>query len=334
MREESAANYKSAHSVRTNRCMKFAFILDPLDSLKAHKDTSLAIMREATKRGHELFVAMQGDLLLRQDKVRLLARPFAFTQGASWYHLGKSTETAPGDLDAVLMRKDPPFDNEFLYSTYLLELAAEQGARILNNPQSVRDWNEKLSVARFPQFAPEFLVTSNNDLIRGFLAEHGDIVVKPLDGMGGSSVFRLHSTDHNISVILETITNFGRRTIMAQRYLPEIKAGDKRIIIIDGEPLPYALARIPKVGETRGNLAAGGTGVAQPLTKRDREIAETVGAALKQKGLFLVGLDVIGEHLTEINVTSPTGMVEIAAQTDCDPAAVFMDALEHKCAGL
>jgi glutathione synthase len=202
----------------------------------------------------------------------------------------------------------------------------------------VRDWNEKLSVARFPQFAPEFLVTGNNDLIRGFLAEHGDIVVKPLDGMGGSSVFRLHSTDHNISVILETITDFGRRTIMAQRYLPEIKAGDKRIIVIDGEPLPYALARIPKAGETRGNLAAGGTGVAQPLTKRDHEIAETVGATLRHKGLFLVGLDVIGEHLTEINVTSPTGMVEIAAQTQgtvnqCNPAAIFMDALERKCAG-
>ncbi|HLD08474.1 MAG TPA: glutathione synthase [Methylophilaceae bacterium] len=311
--------------------MRFAFILDPLDSLKAHKDTSLAIMSEAAQRGHELFVAMQSDLLLRQDKVRLMARAFAFTQGASWYRLGEPAETAPADFDAVLMRKDPPFDNEFLYSTYLLELAAEQGARILNNPQSVRDWNEKLSVARFPQFAPEFLVTSNNDLIRDFLAEHGDIVVKPLDGMGGSSVFRLHSTDHNISVILETITNFGRRTIMAQRYLPEIKAGDKRIIVIDGEPLPYALARIPKIGETRGNLAAGGTGVAQPLTKRDREIAEAVGAALKQIGLFLVGLDVIGERLTEINVTSPTGMVEIAAQTDCNPAAIFMDALERYC---
>jgi glutathione synthase len=290
-------------------------------------------MREAVQRGHELFVAMQGDLLLRQDKVRLMTRSFKFTQDASWHQLGVASETAPDDFDAVLMRKDPPFDNEFLYSTYLLELAAEQGALILNNPQSVRDWNEKLSVARFPQFAPELLVTGNNDLIREFLAEHGDIVVKPLDGMGGSSVFRLHSTDHNISVILETITDFGRRTIMAQRYLPEIKAGDKRIIVIDGEPLPYALARIPKAGETRGNLAAGGTGVAQPLTKRDRKIAETVGATLKKKGLFLVGLDVIGEHLTEINVTSPTGMVEIATQTDCNPAAIFMDALERKCAG-
>ncbi len=309
--------------------MKLAFILDPLESLKAHKDTSLAIMRKAAQRGHKLFVAAQGDLLLRQDKVRLITRAFSFTQGSNWYSLGETIEVSPSDFDAVLMRKDPPFDNEFLYSTYLLELAAEQGARILNNPQSVRDWNEKLSIARFPQFAPEFLATSNNDLIRGFLAEHGDIVVKPLDGMGGGSVFRLHSTDHNINVILETITNYGQRTIMAQRYLSQIKSGDKRIIIIDGEPLPYVLARIPKAGETRGNLAAGGTGVAQPLARHDEEIARTVGKVLKQKGLFLVGLDVIGEHLTEINVTSPTGMVEIAAQTDCNPAAIFMDALEQ-----
>lgn len=314
--------------------MRFVFILDPLGSLKSYKDTSLAIMREAEQRGHKLFIAMQSGLFLRHDKVRLSVQPFTFTQDSnSWYRTGDITETAPADFDAVLMRKDPPFDNEFLYSTYLLELAAEQGAHILNNPQSIRDWNEKLSIARFPQFAPEFLVTSDNDLIRDFLGEHGDIVVKPLDGMGGSSVFRLHSTDHNISVILETITDFGRRSIMAQRYLPQIKAGDKRIILIDGEPLPYALARIPKPGETRGNLAAGGKGVAQPLTERDREIADTIGVTLKQKGLFLVGLDVIGKHLTEINVTSPTGMVEIAAQTDCNPAAIFMDALEHKCAG-
>jgi len=226
------------------------------------------------------------------------------------------------------MRKDPPFDNEFLYSTYLLDLAASQGALVLNNPASVRDWNEKLSVANFPQFAPEFLVTRDNALIREFLRAHDDIVVKPLDGMGGSSIFRLTQLDPNISVILETITDYGKRTVMAQRYLPQITQGDKRIIVINGEPLPYALARIPMAGETRGNLAAGGTGVAQSLTERDFEIASTVGKVLKQKGLFLVGLDVIGEHLTEINVTSPTGMVEIAAQTPCNPAFVFMDALE------
>ncbi|MEY3651170.1 MAG: Glutathione synthetase, partial [Pseudomonadota bacterium] len=214
--------------------------------------------------------------------------------------------------------------------TYLLDLAEQQGARVLNHPASVRDWNEKLAVANFPQFAPEFLVSRDNALIREFFLAHGDIVVKPLDGMGGSSIFRLTQQDPNISVILETITDFGKRTIMAQRYLPEITAGDKRIIVIDGEPLPYSLARIPMAGETRGNLAAGGTGIAQPLTARDLEIATTVGKILKKKGLFLVGLDVIGNHLTEINVTSPTGMVEIAAQTSCNPAAIFMDALEAK----
>ena len=308
--------------------MRIALILDPLDSLKPYKDTSLAIMREAAGRGHELFVALQSDLFLRQEQARLRVQPFVFSEGASWYQLCDAIEQSPKDFDAVLMRKDPPFDNEFLYSTYLLDLAASQGALVLNNPASVRDWNEKLSVANFPQFAPEFLVTRDNALIREFLRAHDDIVVKPLDGMGGSSIFRLRQLDPNISVILETITDYGKRTVMAQRYLPQITQGDKRIIVINGEPLPYALARIPMAGETRGNLAAGGTGVAQPLTERDFEIASTVGKVLKQKGLFLVGLDVIGEHLTEINVTSPTGMVEIAAQTPCNPAFVFMDALE------
>jgi glutathione synthase len=310
--------------------MRIALILDPLASLKPYKDTSLAIMREAAQRGHTLFVSMQGDLFLKHDEVRLNALSFQFTEGQHWYALGEYSEHAPKDFDVVLMRKDPPFDNEFLYSTYLLDLAQQQGARVLNHPAAVRDWNEKLAVANFPQFAPEFLVSRDNALIREFLRTHGDIVVKPLDGMGGSSIFRLTQQDPNISVILETITDFGKKTIMAQRYLPEITAGDKRIIVIDGEPLPYSLARIPMAGETRGNLAAGGTGVAQSLSARDLEIATTVGKVLKQKGLFLVGLDVIGHHLTEINVTSPTGMVEIAAQTACNPAVTFMDALEAK----
>ena len=313
--------------------MKLLFILDPLASLKSYKDTSLAIMREAAARGHTLYVCEQHDVFLRNEIVKINAAEFSFNDGESWYQLSKSQETLPKDFDAVLMRKDPPFDNEYLYSTYLLELAANQGARVLNNPSAVRSWNEKLSVAKFPQFAPEFLVTSNNDLIREFLATHKDIVVKPLDGMGGSGIFRIHDADHNIGVILETATQFGRQTIMAQRYLPAILQGDKRIIVINGEPLPYSLARIPKAGETRGNLAAGGTGVAQALTARDLEIANTVGKTLKQEGLFLVGLDVIGEHLTEINVTSPTGMVEIAAQTQnsvapCNPAQIFVQTLE------
>jgi len=307
--------------------MKLVFILDPLESLKIYKDTSLAIMREASHRGHQLFVSMQHDLFLRGSQARIKTRSFKFN--AHGYELGDAMESAPADFDAMIMRKDPPFDNEYIYSTYLLEIAESQGARVFNDPVAIRGWNEKLSVTRFPQFAPEFLVTANNALIREFLNTHQDIVVKPLDGMGGSSIFRLGLDDPNISVILETITLHGNRTIMAQRYLPEILQGDKRIIVINGEPLPYALARIPLAGETRGNLAAGGTGVAQPLSERDYEIAATVGKILKQEGLFLVGLDVIGDHLTEINVTSPTGMVEIAAQTDCNPACIMLDALEQ-----
>lgn len=308
--------------------MKLLFILDPLDSLKSYKDTSVAIMREAVARGHTLYICKQHDVFLRNETVKIIATEFSFHDGASWYLLGKSQENLPKDFDAIIMRKDPPFDNEYLYSTYLLELAVNQGARVLNNPASIRSWNEKLSVAKFPQFAPEFLVTSNNDLIRDFLAAHKDIVVKPLDGMGGSGIFRITQSDPNIGVILETATQFGQQTIMAQRYLPAILQGDKRIIVINGEPLPYALARIPKAGETRGNLAAGGTGIAQILTKRDCEIATTVGKVLKKEGLFLVGLDVIGEHLTEINVTSPTGMVEIAAQANCKASQIFIEALE------
>ena len=311
--------------------MKFLFILDPLDSLKSHKDTSLAIMREAEARSHELYVCKQHDVFLRNEIVNIKAQKFQFTTAQNWYALSESEEFLPNRFDAILMRKDPPFDNEYLYSTLLLELAVNQGAHVINNPSAIRSWNEKLSVAKFPQFTPEFLVTSNNDLIREFLTAHQDIVVKPLDGMGGSSVFRLTSTDPNISVILETITKLETQTVIVQRYLTSILQGDKRIIMINGEPLPYALARIPKAGETRGNLAAGGIGIAQKLTARDLEIASTIGKALKQEGLFLVGLDVIGEYLTEINVTSPTGMVEIAAQTPCKPAQVFIQALEDIC---
>ena len=321
--------------------MKLLLILDPPASLKSYKDTSLAIMREAAARGHTLYVCEQHDVFLRNEVVKINAKKFTFSSSLGdnqsnsevWFNVDHAEEVLPKIFDAILMRKDPPFDNEYLYSTYLLELAASQGARVLNNPVAIRSWNEKLSVAKFPQFAPEFLVTANNALIREFLATHKDIVIKPLDGMGGNGIFRIHEYDHNIGVILETATQFGRQTIMAQRYLPAILQGDKRIIVINGEPLPYALARIPKAGETRGNLAAGGTGVAQPLSTRDLEIAMTVGKALKVEGLFLVGLDVIGDYLTEINVTSPTGMVEITAQTlhlnlPCNAAQIFVEALE------
>jgi glutathione synthase len=308
--------------------MKLAFILDPLDQLKTAKDSSLAIMHEAINRGHQVFVSLQHDLFLRHGQAKLVSKPWAWNGHSAV--VGESQESLPTAFDAIIMRKDPPFDNEYLYSTYVLEIAANQGAKVYNSPSAMRDWNEKLSVTRFIDLAPASLVTANNGLLREFLQEQQDIVVKPLDGMGGSSVFRLKTNDPNLGVILETVTDFGRRTIMAQRYLPEILQGDKRIIMIDGEPLPYALARIPMAGETRGNLAAGGTGVAQALSKRDLSIAHTVGPVLKQAGLFFVGLDVIGEYLTEINVTSPTGMVEIAQQTDCRPAAVFMDALERQ----
>ena len=308
--------------------MKILFILDPLTSLKAYKDTSLAIMREAAKRGHELYVCEQHDVFLLQEKVQISTHKFGFKDAEIYDELGDKQTLKPKDFTVIINRKDPPFDNEYLYLTYLLELVVNQGGTVLNNPQSVRDWNEKLAVTNFPQFTPEFLVTAKEDLIREFIKKYQDIVIKPLDGMGGSGIFRLKMDDPNLGVILETATQFGAKTIMAQRYLPAILEGDKRIIVIDGKPLDYALARIPKAGETRGNLAAGGTGVAQLLTEKDREIAEIIGITLKQKGLFLVGLDVIGEHLTEINVTSPTGMVEIAKQTNCKPAGILMDALE------
>lgn len=311
--------------------MNIVFIIDPIATLKPAKDTSLAMMRAAQRRGHGLYISHQHDLFLRGDIARIKTRKFNFVEEN--YILEPEAEFSPSEFDAVIMRKDPPFDNEYLYSTYLLEIAQSQGAKVFNDPVAIRGWNEKLAVTRFPQFTPEFIATADNDLIREFLAEHQDIVVKPLDGMGGTSVYRLGLHDPNISVILETITHFGKRTIMAQRYLPAIKQGDKRIIVINGDPVPYALARIPKMGETRGNLAAGGTGIAQPLSKRDWEIANTVGSALKTNGLFLVGLDVIGDYLTEINVTSPTGMVEIAKQTHdladaCDPAHLMIEALE------
>lgn len=318
--------------------MKILLILDPLASLKSYKDTSIAIMREIAARGYSLFVCQQHDLFLRNELAHVQAKSFEFNKSQSsepWYILGEPFEYKPKEFDAVLMRKDPPFDNEYLYSTYLLEIAASQGAQVFNNPTSIRNWNEKLGVTNFPQFTPAFLVTANQNLIREFLAEHADIIVKPLDGMGGTGIYRLSKNDPNIGVILETSTQFGTQTVMAQRYLPAILQGDKRIIVIDGKPLPYALARIPKMGETRGNLAAGGTGVVQKLSARDLEIATTIGKTLKEKGLFLVGLDVIGDYLTEINVTSPTGMVEIAAQTaaldePCNPAAIFVDALSTR----
>ncbi|MDQ3184918.1 MAG: glutathione synthase [Pseudomonadota bacterium] len=311
--------------------MRLAFVLDQLDSIKTYKDSSFAMMREAASRGHELFTMQQGDLAWKGGETVGFARVLELSgqaDGHRWYRIQEAEETRLQEFDAVLMRKDPPFDMEYVYSTYLLELAESSGACVFNSPRAVRDHNEKLAIAKFPQFTPPTLVTRQEFLIRDFLTEHRDIVLKPLDGMGGASVFRIHSADHNISVIIEMLTHYGTRTVMAQRYVPQITQGDKRILLIAGEPGPYTLARIPKPGESRGNLNAGGTGVAQPLTRRDREIAEALGPALYEKGLMLVGLDVIGDYLTEINVTSPTCMQEIADQTGFNSAEMMIDALE------
>ena len=312
--------------------MKLAIILDPLESIKTYKDTTYAMMRAASVRGHELYVMEQHELVLREGAVAGFVRKLALVADAAcWYTLEAPAWRPLSDFDVTLMRKDPPFDMEYIYSTYLLELAEEQGARIFNRPAAIRDYNEKLSTAKFPEFMPPSLVTRQGGLIREFIDKHGDIILKPLDGMGGSSVFRIQHNDPNLNVIIETLTQLDSRTVMAQRYIPEIIQGDKRILLIDGEPVPYALARIPKAGETRGNLAAGGKGVAQPLSERDKEIAATLGPKLKAAGLFFVGLDVIGDWLTEINVTSPTGMQEITNQTGFDVAGMFVDALERTC---
>jgi glutathione synthase len=313
--------------------MKLAFIVDPLDSFKIYKDTTFAMMREAAARGHSLYAMEQEDLLWRKGTVCGHAQLLAVTgKKPRWYHAGDPVFTPLRDFDAVLMRKDPPFDMEYLYSTYLLEVAESQGARVFNRPRAIRDWNEKMGIARFPRFTAPTLVARREGPIREFLAEQGDIILKPLDGMGGTSVFRVHKEDHNLNVIIETITHYGRRTVMAQRYIPEIKEGDKRILLIAGKPVPHALARIPKPGETRGNLAAGGTGVARELSRRDREIAEALAPVLTKEGLLLVGLDVIGDYLTEINVTSPTCFQEITEQTGFNVAGMFLDALETACA--
>lgn len=310
--------------------MKIAFIVDPLDEFNLKKDSTYAIMREADARGHQLFALQQNDLAWQKQAVIGRASRLHLTGAApDWYRLDAASDTPLEQFDVVLMRKDPPFDMEYVYSTYLLEIAEKRGARVFNRPQAIRDFNEKMAIARFGQFTAPTLVTRRAELLRGFLGEHADIILKPLDGMGGASVFRVRAGDPNISVIIETLTQHGARTIMAQRYLPEITDGDKRVLVIGGKPVPFCLARIPQAGETRGNLAAGGTGVARELTARDREIAETLGPQLAAAGLLLVGLDVIGECLTEVNVTSPTCFQEITAQSGFNVAAMLLDTLEN-----
>ena len=309
--------------------MKLAFITDPLDDFKLEKDSTYAMMREAASRGHALYALEPEDLWWRAGIVHgNVTRIHLTGDEDDWYQQDEYADTPLNQFDVVLMRKDPPFDMEYVYSTYLLELAEQQGARVVNKPRAIRDHNEKLAIAQYADYTAPTLVSRQEARIKRFLHEHGDVVMKPLDGMGGTSVFRVRADDPNVNVIIETLTHYGRRTIMVQRYIPDIRNGDKRVLLIGGQPVPYCLARIPQAGETRGNLAAGGTGVARELTARDREIAEALAPRLHAQGLLLVGLDVIGDYLTEINVTSPTCFQEITKQTGFNVAGMMIDALE------
>jgi glutathione synthase len=316
--------------------MKLLFVADPLDHFKTYKDTTYAMMREAAARGHALAACEPRQLSwVSGSRVMALARDIRLTgqvgdAGTPWYVADDAAPVALADFDAVLMRKDPPFDAEYIYATHLLEQAEREGARVINTPRSLRDHPEKLAVMEFPQHVTPTLVTRDAEDIRRFHAEHREIILKPLDGMGGMGIFRVGPDGLNLGSITETLNAHGERTVMVQRFIPEIVAGDKRVLIIDGEPVPFVLARIPQGSEIRGNLAAGGKGVAQPLNERDREIATEIGRVLAPRGLLLIGLDIIGDRVTEINVTSPTCFQEIQQQTGFDVAKVFVDALERR----
>ncbi len=308
--------------------VKVGVVMDPIESITYYKDTTLALLLAAQERGWQLHYMLPGDLCIDNGIAMASMRPLTvFADASRWFELGESTLQPMSALDVVLMRKDPPFDTDFIYSTYVLEAAEAEGTLIVNKPQSLRDCNEKIFATRFPQCCPPLLVSCNSEQLRQFHKQHGDVIFKPLHGMGGSGIFRCKTDDPNVGVILETLTDHGQHLIMAQKYIPEIKAGDKRILVIDGEAVPYALARIPAEGETRGNLAAGGSGVAQPLTERDQWIVSQVAPALKERGLLFVGLDVIGDYLTEINVTSPTCAREIDKAYDTRIGTRLMDAI-------
>ena len=312
-----------------------AFVMDPIATFNVKKDSTLAMVRAAAQRGWRISTLGIEDLALQHGRVLGWARDLALTSAAvadldaidgnDYYRLGPPLRVPLGDFDIVMMRKDPPFDMQYVYATYLLERAAAEGATVINDPRALRDCNEKLYATRFERCAPPLIVATRQDLLLDFHAEHGDVIFKKLDGMGGMSIFRARADDPNLRVIIETLTDNGRRPIMAQRFIPEIRAGDKRILLVDGEPVPYALARIPMRGETRGNLAAGGEGVGQSLSARDRFIAAEVGPELKQRGLMFVGIDVIGDFLTEINVTCPTCIRELDRQFGLDIAGDLLD---------
>tara|TARA_B110000467_G_C18329712_1_gene492041 strand:+ start:391 stop:1353 length:963 start_codon:yes stop_codon:yes gene_type:complete len=313
-----------------SKVIKLGIVMDPISQVKVAKDSSMAMMLEAQRRGYEIHYMEMKDLYLEQGQCRANTQKIkVFDDANHWYELSDTQDIALSELDAVLMRKDPPFDTEFIYATYMLERAECEGTLIVNKPQSLRDCNEKLFTAWFSDLTPRTLVTRNSDQIRKFHQEQQDIIIKPLDGMGGASIFRIKADDVNVGVIIETLTNHGEQYAMVQEYMPEIVDGDKRILIVNGEPMPYCLARIPAQGETRGNLAAGGRGVARPLSDSDRAIAEAIAPELIKRGLYFVGLDVIGDKVTEINVTSPTCIREIEAAYDINISAKLMDAIEE-----
>ena len=304
-------------------------VMDPISAINIKKDSSFAMLLAAQAKGWTIQYMEQQDLYLSQGKVMASMRDLQVNDDAeNWYQLGEPKTRRLSELDAILMRKDPPFDMEYIYSTYLLEQAQSEGVLVVNPPQSLRDANEKLFTAWFPQCCPPTLVTRKKSLMREFQQQHGDIIIKPLDGMGGASIFKVSQDDPNFSVIVETLTELGKKSVMVQQYLPAIKDGDKRILLINGEPVPYALARIPAAGETRGNLAAGGRGEGRPLTERDHWICQQVGPKLREKGLLFVGLDVIGDYLTEINVTSPTCIRELDRQFNLNIAGDLMNCIE------
>ncbi|MDQ8022883.1 MAG: glutathione synthase [Moraxellaceae bacterium] len=309
--------------------MRIAFIVDPIEKLKAYKDSSIAMMRAAQARGHAVYSIGRDSLSVRDGLVSARATALALhDDNHHWYVSGETAQEALRDFDAVLMRQDPPFDAEYVAATWMLERAVAQGAKVWNDPRAIRDHSEKLSIAEFPQFTPTTLVARDASDLNAFIDEQQDAILKPLDGMGGIGIFRVRADDPNRNAIVETLTDNGRRTIMAQGYLPQISEGDKRVLLVGGEVMPYSLARIPKAGETRGNLAAGGRGVAMPLTDEERAVAEALATPLWARGLLIVGLDLIGGRLTEINVTSPTCMVEIRQQTGFDIASKVVEALE------
>ena len=320
------ARYPAQYRENHGMSLKIGVVMDPIQSIHFKKDTTLALLWAAQDRGAALFYIEPDGLFLEGEVAMAKAQPLTVYRDAErWYELSEEVSIPLADLNVVLMRKDPPFDMEYIYATYLLERAEQQGTLIVNRCQSLRDCNEKLFATEFPQCCPPLLVSRNQSQLKAFHAQHQDVIFKPLDGMGGSAIFRARMDDPNLSVILETLTLRGRQTIMAQKYLPEISEGDKRILMINGEAVPFCLARIPLAGESRGNLAAGGSGRVQPLTERDQWIASQVGPTLKARGLYFVGLDVIGDYLTEINVTSPTCLREIAAETGLDIAGQLLD---------